>query len=229
MGVKIITYTHTDYKWVWPLWFGQTDKYLKDFEKIIFVDTLHKDIPNYYKVIEYNDSKKYTQRVVECLEHLNPDDIIIFHHEDMFLYDKPNLKLLDEFINLIKTDKAHLIKLLRAGDALHKSSIHPNLYSNPNNLKFCIQPTICKVSTLLSIYSSTPGDSIWEFESNACNSPNITNSYFCYTGEPLRGRAHYDSKLYPYIATAVVKGKWNLSEYPNELKSLFNEYKINHI
>lgn len=229
MKAKIITYTHTDYKWVWPLWFGQTDKYLKEFEKIIFVNNPHKDIPDYYQVIKYDDSKKYTQRVVECLQQLNPDDIIIFHHEDMFLYSKPNFKILSEFIDLIKKDKAHLIKLLRAGNTLFKSPIHPNLYFNPNNLRYCIQPTICKVSTLKNIYNSTPGDSIWQFETNAMTNPSILHSYYCYNGESLRGSSHYDSNIYPYIATAVVKGKWNLSEYPNELKSLFNEYKINNI
>lgn len=228
MGVKIVTYTHTDYNWVWPLWFGQTEKYLKEFEKIIFVDKQHKDIPNDYQILQYNDSKKYTERVTDCLKKLNPEDIIIFHHEDMFLYDKPDFKLLDEFIDLIEKDEALLIKLLRAGDSLLKSPIHPNLYFNPNGLKFCIQPTICKVSTLLDIYSSTPGDSIWEFEANAGVNPNIIHSYFYYDNEPLRGLAHYDSKLYPYIATAVVKGKWNM-EYSNELTKLFNEYKINNI
>lgn len=229
MKAKLIVYTHTDYKWVWPLWFGQTNKYFNESEKIILVNDYHKDIPSDYEIIKYDDSKNYTQRVVECLEQLNPEDIIIFHHEDMFLYDKPNFELLNEFINLVKTDEARLIKLLRAGNSLLKSPIHPNLYFNPNNLKFCIQPTICKVSTLLNIYSSTPGNSIWEFEANACVNPNITHSYYYYNNEPLRGSAHYDSELYPYVATAVVKGKWNIQEYSSELNKLFNEYKINNI
>jgi hypothetical protein len=41
-----------------------------------------------------------------------------------------------------------------------------------------------------------------------------------------RGSLHFDSIVYPYIATAIIKGKWNLSEYPNELGDLLNEYKI---
>jgi hypothetical protein len=32
--------------------------------------------------------------------------------------------------------------------------------------------------------------------------------------------------VYPYIATAIIKGKWNLSEYPIELGDLLSEYKI---
>ena len=38
---------------------------------------------------------------------------------------------------------------------------------------------------------------------------------------------HHNSWIYPYIATAVVKGKWNVAEYQKELDVLFNEYNIN--
>jgi len=48
---------------------------------------------------------------------------------------------------------------------------------------------------------------------------------YYYNGEPKRG-GHHDSSIYPYIATAVVKGKWNLSEYKNELLPLLNEHNI---
>ena len=36
---------------------------------------------------------------------------------------------------------------------------------------------------------------------------------------------HFDSLVYPYIATAIVKGKWNFQEYP-ELKKLLDSYNI---
>ena len=38
--------------------------------------------------------------------------------------------------------------------------------------------------------------------------------------------AHYDSNVYPYIATALVRGKWNLSEYKNELGFILKENNI---
>ena len=45
--------------------------------------------------------------------------------------------------------------------------------------------------------------------------------------EKQRGIYHYDSLVFPYIATAINKGKWNMSEYSNELDKLFGEYNIN--
>ena len=37
---------------------------------------------------------------------------------------------------------------------------------------------------------------------------------------------HYDSNAYPYVATAIVKGKWNMSGYPNELNRILKENNI---
>ena len=42
-----------------------------------------------------------------------------------------------------------------------------------------------------------------------------------------RGLYHYDSLVFPYIATAINKGKWNYNEYQKELDELFTEYEIN--
>ena len=49
-----------------------------------------------------------------------------------------------------------------------------------------------------------------------------------YTGsEKKRGMYHWDSTIYPYFATAVVKGKWNFSDYFATLKPLLIESKTN--
>jgi hypothetical protein len=45
--------------------------------------------------------------------------------------------------------------------------------------------------------------------------------------EIKRGVYHCDSIVFPYIATAINKGKWNTSEYKKELDILFKEYNIN--
>jgi len=41
-----------------------------------------------------------------------------------------------------------------------------------------------------------------------------------------RGIYHWDSGIYPYIATAVVKGKWDYECYSKELSKLMDKYKI---
>ena len=55
---------------------------------------------------------------------------------------------------------------------------------------------------------------------------NIKGLYH-YDNEKKRGLNHYDTLVYPYVATALVRGKWNMSEYGNELSRLTEKYKIN--
>ena len=42
-----------------------------------------------------------------------------------------------------------------------------------------------------------------------------------------RGKYHYDSSVFPYICTAVIKGKWNYNEYKKELFEIFYKKKFN--
>jgi hypothetical protein len=80
----------------------------------------------------------------------------------------------------------------------------------------------------LEIYQQTKISKIQDFEvyaSYIARSLDIAGS-FCYNNEPLRGQYHYDSIVYPYVATAVSGGKWDLKAYKKELGLLLEEYDI---
>jgi hypothetical protein len=65
---------------------------------------------------------------------------------------------------------------------------------------------------------------IWEFESSI---QNFGNEFVSILGsEKKRGIYHYDSEVFPYVATAIVKGKWNFSEYPKELEEVLSFCEI---
>jgi len=94
---------------------------------------------------------------------------------------------------------------------------------------FAIQPTLCKVKHIKKIYQQTTGENIWKFEANS-NITCIKNSFIsCYSSfleEKKRGTFHWDSFVYPYFATAIIKGKWNMLDYKKELNLVLDEYKI---
>ena len=46
---------------------------------------------------------------------------------------------------------------------------------------------------------------------------------FSYRSGLRRGLHHFDNNVYPYVATAIGKGKWNLGEYSDELKPLLSQ------
>ena len=67
--------------------------------------------------------------------------------------------------------------------------------------------------------------SIWEFEDKT----NFFELQFMVKigPEKKRGLYHYDSLVFPYTATAINKGRWNMTEYQKELNDIFEEYDIN--
>jgi len=230
MKPTIVLYTHTDVKDVWKPFFGQTEKWLSDYKKIIFVNKDDELIPSDYEKVFYDNNKIYRERLKSCLSQID-DKLIIFHHEDMFLYNEPDYKRIELYSEYLRQTDKSFIKLIRGGKQVGVSD------SNYSDLKiineqfdyiFAIQPTIWKTIKFLEMVEYCEGDTIWEFEVAAqkiCRERNIFGYYVDDDGKQ-RGGLHWDSKIYPYVATAVVKGKWNTREYPNELKDILEKYNI---
>jgi len=137
---------------------------------------------------------------------------------------------MSRLINLVKSEEIDIIKLIKASySEFSDESKGENLFYNPTNLLFAIQPSIIRKNKLLNIYKHTKGNSIWEFEKNSNNlieSLNYSSCYYYEGSENKRGLFHWDSIIYPYVATAVVKGKWDYESYSIELDNLLSEYKI---
>lgn len=232
MMISLIYYSHSDYSDVWKPLFTQTNKYFKKNKKYLFTDSKTKDFDTDWKIIKYDDNLPYQKRVLHCLDQIE-EDIFIFHHEDMFLYDKPDKNMILELSKLVENGELDILKLARASYnesfKLTKNTSHENVYENPHDLKFAIQPSICNKEKLQTIYKRTPGKNIWEFEKN---SSSISSYFKIKTGmvwqekDKKRGLYHWDSTAYPYFATAIVKGKWYTSDYKNLLLKVLNENNI---
>jgi hypothetical protein len=225
--MKIILYTHTDVDYVWPYWFKQMDKLGLPDETIAFINDLDKihDLRNDYIPIEYDDKIAYTDRVAYCLGFVNPEEVVIFHHEDMFLYDEIDSKMLYEYEEIIKNTDLDLIKLIKANDAAVPTHYHDTLFWNTPEGAFSVQPFMAKAGTLKKVFEALPELSIWEMERQVPVSAEIQKlkSAYAYRNGAKRGMYHYDSDIYPYVATAVIKGKWNTEEYEKELGEILDD------
>jgi hypothetical protein len=222
----IVLYTHTDAKDVWDAWYGQYEKYLSEYDLCLCVnqgvDISDSSLSNHQTVF-YDDNLTYTQRLQGVMNELG-DRTILFLHEDMILYSDVDHDRLETFTKLVNNESVKSVKLIYVGDICYVSSVHDELVENAYS-KFSIQPTIIKTKTILDILESVGDLNIWDFE-NAIN--HYEGHYMVKLGnESKRGMFHYDSLVFPYVATAIVKGKWNYSEYPQELKYLFEQYGIN--
>jgi hypothetical protein len=224
MGINapIIVYTHTDMKDIWPMFFGQLKKYIGDTKVYVAVNEDDTQISDYIRII-YDDKKEYTERWKEILDKIE-EETFMFMHEDMILFDKLNFELLQKYIGYVSNEVVDSVKLILAGSEFAQSSIDSTLVTNEYS-KFSIQPTITRKSIFKEKVNNVSSLNIWQFE----EAISITGKDFMVKigGERKRGIYHYDSLVFPYIATAINKGKWNLNEYTKELNPMFEEYNIN--
>ena len=220
--IPIVVYTHTDMKDVWVPFFGQLKKYMPDNEVYVCVNKDDEMLLDYNRII-YDDTKTYTEKLAESLQQIN-EEVFLFTHEDMILFDKPDYEYLNKYYSYVVDKKIDSIKLLYAGEGGISAECDKTLVHNPF-AKFSIQPTIIRKDILLQIASNVGALDIWKFENAIVGSG---MDFMARRGdEKKRGLYHYDSFVYPYVATAINKGKWNLNEYQDELNPIFEEYNIN--
>jgi hypothetical protein len=222
ISVPLIVYTHTDMKDVWPMFFGQLKKYIGDTKVYVAVNEDDVELSDYNRII-YDDSNSYTKRWKAILEQIDTQTFM-FMHEDMVLFDKIDFQSLEKYIGYVNDNLAESIKLILAGDRFDEWSVDKTLVTN-QYAKFSIQPTITQKRVFQELVENLPPMNIWEFEEAIVSSG---RDFMVKVGnEKKRGIYHYDSPVFPYIATAINKGKWNMTEYYKELDLLFKEYNIN--
>jgi hypothetical protein len=207
---------------IWPMFFGQLKKYIGDTKVYVAVNEDDTQISDYIRII-YDDKKEYTERWKEILDKIE-EETFMFMHEDMILFNKLNFQMLEKYVGYVNDEMLDSVKLILAGDRFEQWPIDNTLVSN-EYAKFSIQPTITRKVIFKEKVNGTSPLNIWQFEEA------ITTTGRDYMvkigGEKKRGLYHYDSLVFPYIATAINKGKWNLIEYQNELNPMFEEYNIN--
>ena len=240
-GVARVLYTHTDYSDCWPMYFGQMIKYSNIFSKnYVFVDSIDSRIPSFFTQIQYDERDSYTNRLLSCLKKIDASHIL-FEHEDMIILRSPEVSQIKIYADMMKKNsldvfrrgKFDVIKLVNGGDYFssrikHRETNLLRRISRFSSWIFSLQPSIWSRDSFISLLSLHRNRSIWEFEIEAQRSMRKFKFRSAILVEPTakRGTAHFDSDVYPYIATAIVKGKWNLLEYGNEITALAHEYGV---
>jgi len=228
----IFLYSHSDYSDVWDLTFGQIYKHvnLNEVSIIFCVDNLNDyKIDDRIKVVYYNNSQIYTDRILTNIINLNYD-YILFLHEDWVITD-----------NFSNEYSVKLINFMNKNDILHIRSYKNYGASNTNPDIFHKDVNICNIpNDSGNFISLQPG--LWEknifkeLYSIKCHKPNIletkSNSIF---RSKYKNRFYYeltsliaqDSNMFPHIHT-IGYGRWAMSnDKYNKLDSLLLEYNIN--
>jgi hypothetical protein len=228
-----LTYTHTDCADVWPVYFHQMQQFFNmGMEHIVTVNGLHHDLPSYVRPVIYDDALPYPQRLLSCLEQLREFDYIFFDHEDMFLYGEPDQQELGGYYACLTSGELDHIRMIKGGDCIYEQMKGiPTLFRLDLRSKwiFSIQPGFWRRTVLMDVLTANQNVNIWDLEvkSQKAVKKLKLKAGFSYRQGAKRGVHHFDNDVYPYIATAIVKGKWNLGEYRHELEALLEQNGIN--
>jgi hypothetical protein len=227
-SIALVTYTHTNCEDVWPMYFGQIEHHLHGVRSVAFSN----DPPDGFDKhtwLKYEESEPYYKQYLSCLEHVE-EDFIIYGQEDFFLYDDVTIESLQKYAKFLKNSTYSFARLIRAGyqTPLNKRA-GDDLYEVDVNSPdaFSMQATLWKKSDIQKLYQHVKSEKWLEAPhwNDGCRETN-TRGVFVYNGEGRRGKFHYDSSIYPYVCTGIIKGLWNTNEYPHIMRDLLEKYKI---
>jgi len=210
--ICIVVYTHSKSSKCWEPYFSRLEKYASGMEVYALsnTDAIKSYVgPNNYYI--YGEEESFTKSWVNAFDKLpiKAHKYFVYNQEDFILYDQVNVDMLDEAKTLVDTGINHFSKLIKSGGG-----------------EFCFQSTLNDVNKYINFLSKYPINQIWDEIQLSSKS---VGEYECrympeeWTGFK-RGLYHYDSKVWPYIATALNKGEWNDHEYPLEIKQIFDEF-----
>jgi len=226
-SVKIcyITYTNSKCSDIWEMFLIEQKKYSSIPLYFISDSVVLNEKEN---TLLYENGEPYFESWVRSLSSI-PYEYFIYLQEDFILYDHVNQEKINQYLNFLKTNQEFsFIRLLKSG-SLNQNKVLDTLYEieSTNSDIFSMQATIWRKDDYVKIMNGTK-NKIW-LENETYRDFMIQNNLkglYHYDGESKRGLNHYDSTVYPYIATALVRGKWNMSEYGNELSIPINEHGI---
>ena len=235
--IPVVVNTTSKNNDVWKMFYSQIKKHFPQHAEIYTFS----DVPSTEFVGQtflYDKNLKFRSQFLSCIKKVS-ERYCIFISEDYVLYDNVNINKIEFLQNILREDDTiSFIKLFKGADfqePLYKGIENLFELSLSNPYFFSQSATLWRTRDLEKIFENGPDLHIAgegpndHFELGAqetCRKLNLKGLYY-YNNEPKRGIYHHDCSIFPHVATALVKGKWNLSEYYKELMPLLIEYQIN--
>lgn len=235
-NLAVVTWTNNEYEDVFPAYFGNLKKYCFEIEKsYVLINKLSEVIDDDHLQLVNDENDLYSQRLLACFEHIT-EDYILYMQEDFILYDYVNVNEFKRCFDYLKKSDCSCIRMIRSScnslDNLVEKNIYKISHSEIPDLSFTQQPSIWKTKDFIEIITKLNPKTYRDLESYGSYDASkmmddigmYSSFYFDKKSNPRGG--HFDSKVFPYIATALIKGKWNKLEYPKEIEIISKEYNI---
>ncbi|MCE0493765.1 hypothetical protein [Vibrio salinus] len=228
-----IIYSHSSFSDCWKMAINQARENLSPECSSIFIlseDSLetelaYKKLEIDAKIIKYADDDLYSERLKYCFNKLKSEcEFVYFVHEDMPLIDKVDRVYLNSLLHFLDNSNEFYIKLVDTNyvDKKLDHEVFPDLMTNRGGYSFSIQPSIMKLSNMISFLSGF-NHGIYDMEKVSICSNFVFSAV---KGERKVGKYLLANDKFPHIATAIAKGKWCTSEWHDEINFLSKKYGI---
>lgn len=227
MELTLLTYTHSKASDLHNVYFDRVKKFFKPENHVVLCDI---EI-NYSDIIMsiYDNESKYYEQMINALDKVKTE-YVIYSQEDYILFDYVNLDKINKLISVLDNDKKlSFIRLIYSGVDFNTIDYNEDLIylKSEHQYYFSTQITIWRTQDLKDMFNSSKVETIWDEPKNSIYLKELNKIGLCVKEKGDKVGGHFNSSIYPYIATAIVKGKWNDSEYSDVLNTIYDEYNIN--
>lgn len=238
-NLALVTWTNTEMEDVFAIYFGNFEKYFPQIEKsYVFINKLSEVINDKHLQLCCEESNTYANRLLFCLEFVE-EDYILYMQEDFILYDYVDLNEFDRCFQYLKDSDCSCLRFIKSDLNSLNDEVEKNIYKISHNkfpdLSFTQQASIWKKEHFIRCIEKLNPNTFRDLESYGTYNASLVMKQLGYFScfyfdqnldKDLKRGGHYDCNIFPYIATAITKGKWNYFEYSQEIENICNEYSI---
>lgn len=225
--LTIFVNTHSSCADCWPMFFGQLAKHWPSCPKIVVAcdgdsysdmygpsleSSLAGDFTGPVVAVDYSPAKGFTNQYLMGLCAVETPYVLTMQ-EDFILYGDVDEGAIEAATERLRESAIDSVRLIDSG----------------RELAYSMQASVWQTRSLKMLYASIGAEDPWYAEVFANNwMVNMRMTCLVQRADhlPMRGRNHRDSPVFPYVSTALVRGKWNGSEYPEILPALLEKYGI---
>lgn len=221
------------------IFFKYMEKYVthKYFDTVyLFINPCEYVPPSYVTTVTYNPDECFTYQMQYCLSRVQ-EDVLLYCNEDYIFYDYAKLNIANDLYKKLQQGNFSFIKFVYSDTEPYKI-YEPKLYiiDKDSSNNFSQTLSFWKTQDLLQIHLQCPpaeigisGETYGHLEviaQDICRQMDIKGLCY-YNNEPKRGLFHFDTEVFPHISSALIKGEWNVGEYPELIEILKKEGKVN--
>jgi len=221
-----IAYTNSNCQDLWEMFIKENRKHTQ--MPLYMISDKAPENHGYEDVFIYKNEDPYYKVWIDAAQKFG-GEYFIYLQEDFVLYDDVNQQKIDEYVEFLQNNpKYSFVRLLKSGYLYDKKLTQTLFELECTNLSvFAMQATIWRTADYIKLMSLVKDPKWLETEKyrDKMIALNMDGAYH-YNGEEMGGQMHNNTSVYPYIATALIRGQWNMGEYGNQLTKILPEYNI---